>query len=167
MDTIFLFFEFVGESTAPLITRDSKLVFLAAIIGSLVGLEREIAGKDPSLRTFSLICMGSCLFAIISRESVAGMDFADPSRISAQIVTGIGFLGAGAIFRGKGKVSGLTTAALMWMTAAMGVAIGYGLVNLAVASSIIVFFVILSLKAVHFTLWYFRPNSFSEEGEFD
>lgn len=124
-------------------------ILLAAILGALIGLEREISGKDPSLRTFSLICVGSCTFAIISR-SIAGIgNVYDSGRIAAQIVVGIGFLGAGTIYRSKNGVSGLTTAALMWVTAAIGTAIGFGLVAMATSVTLISLGVTFILTAAH------------------
>lgn len=153
---------------AELFTYDAKLIFLAAMLGSLVGLEREFAGKQPSLRTFSLICVGSALFAVVSRMSVADSHMGDPSRIAAQVVTGIGFLGAGAIFKGRGGgVSGLTTAALMWATSAIGVTVGFGHVRLALSTFLIVFFVILILKIAHGIIRRLRPDRYHEGEEFE
>lgn len=98
---------------------------IAIILGGLIGFERKLSGKDPSLKTFSLICFGSCLFTVASLHAASqGTQMADPGRIAAQIASGVGFLGAGAIFRSEGNVSGLTTAAYMWFTAAVGVMVG-------------------------------------------
>lgn len=124
-------------------------LFTAAALGALIGLERELAGKDPSLRTFSLICLGCCMFTVTSATTVEYNPNADPGRIAAQIVTGIGFLGAGAIFRSNIRVSGMTTAALMWVTAAIGMAVGYGHWQRALSATIIAVFVSLSLRIVH------------------
>lgn len=124
-------------------------LILAAILGSLIGVEREIAGKDPSIRTFSLISMGSCMFALLSWESLSVFHVGDPSRIAAQIIPGIGFLGAGTIFRSKYGVSGFTTAALMWVTAGIGMAVGLKRTDLAVSATIIALFITLSLRFVH------------------
>lgn len=125
-------------------------LFSAAFLGSTIGLERELSGKDPSLRTFALISLGSCLFTLASIESVAGPDFhGDSARISAQIVTGIGFLGAGVIFKSRHRVHGLTTAALMWMTAAIGVCVGIGRLDIAYSGTITGLVVIVALRAVH------------------
>lgn len=122
---------------------------ISAALGALIGLERELSGKDPSLRTFSLISLGSCIFTEVSTLSLVYNPHADPGRVAAQIVTGIGFLGAGAIFRSERKVSGLTTAALMWVTAGIGMAVGFGRADMAFASTIIAMFVSLSLRLVH------------------
>ncbi len=124
-------------------------LLIATGLGSLIGLEREIAGKDPSLRTFSLICLGSCLFTIMSTEAALGVPNADPGRIGAQLVSGIGFLGAGAIFRSKDGVAGLTTAALIWMTAAIGMSVGFGKYKTAITSTIIALAILTSLSLVH------------------
>jgi putative Mg2+ transporter-C (MgtC) family protein len=124
-------------------------LFLAALLGSLIGVEREIAGKDPSIRTFALISTGSCLFATLSLETFHDYQLGDPSRIAAQIVPGIGFLGAGTIFRSKYGVSGFTTAALMWMTAGIGMAVGLGRMDIAVAATATAIFLTLSLRVVH------------------
>jgi len=113
-----------------------KLLFVAAALGALIGFERELRGKDPSLRTFGLIALGSCLFAIMSKEIAVGIN-ADPARIAAQIVPGIGFLGAGAIFRSRDKVQGLTTAAMMWATAGVGMTVGLGNVELATVATVL------------------------------
>ncbi len=102
----------------------------AILCGGLIGLERELRDKPAGLRTLVLICVGSCLFAIISQRVSAGHD--DSTRIAAQIVTGVGFLGAGAILRGEGGVVlGLTTAATIWAVAAVGMAAGFGQFMLA------------------------------------
>jgi putative Mg2+ transporter-C (MgtC) family protein len=124
-------------------------LILAALLGALIGVEREIAGKDPSIRTFSLISMGSCMFALLSWESLAVFNVGDPSRIAAQIIPGIGFLGAGTIFRSKYGVSGFTTAALMWVTAGVGMAVGLKRVDLAVSATVIALIITLSLRVVH------------------
>ena len=137
---------------------DLRKLVIAAILGALIGLERELAGKDPSLRTFALICLGSCLFSIVSAYTAFGVPNADPGRIAAQIVTGIGFLGAGAIFRSRGGISGLTTAALIWMTAAVGMAVGLGHELLAIFSTLVGLIAILGLNIVHQGMRRFRPG---------
>ena len=131
-----------------------KSLILAVALGALIGLEREWARKEAGLRTFSLISLGSALFVIISRLSFSqylGVSSLDPSRTLGQIIVGIGFLGAGIIiFREKeGRVEGLTTAAIMWATAAVGAAVGLGLYELAISAAILIVlinFVILPLE---------------------
>jgi putative Mg2+ transporter-C (MgtC) family protein len=130
----------------------AQLLLVAALLGALIGLEREMAGKDPSLRTFSLISLGSCLFSLLSIQSALGVPNAEPSRIAAQIVVGIGFLGAGTIFRSRHGVSGLTTAALMWVTAGIGMAVGFGRVDLAVSATILAVIITMSFTLVHRTM---------------
>ena len=117
--------------TPPL--SDAELVqrlLLAALLGGLLGFERELRQKSAGLRTNTLIAIGSALFTLMSYE-LADAAGADPSRVAAQIVTGIGFLGAGAIMRTDGGVYGLTTAATIWVNAAVGVAAGGGEYHLA------------------------------------
>lgn len=160
-------FEAISEIGNILASYEMKLLLISAIIGALIGLEREIAGKDPSLRTFSLICVGSCLFAIISREAVANQQFGDPSRIAAQVVTGIGFLGAGVIFHGRRGVSGLTTAALIWTTSAIGVAIGFGFIRTTIAAMLTVFALVMLLKVAHIFIRLMRPEQYEGKTEFD
>jgi putative Mg2+ transporter-C (MgtC) family protein len=107
---------------------------LAAALGGAVGLEREFRHKPAGLRTNMLIALGAALFSILSVELGAGAG--SPDRIAAQVVTGIGFLGAGAILRSGENVHGLTTAATIWVNAAIGMAAGlgsYGVATIAAA----------------------------------
>ncbi len=109
-------------------------LFLAAVLGAVVGLEREVHGRPAGIRTYLLLCMGSALIMVVSEllffkyESKGLGDIlrADPGRIAAQAVTGIGFLGAGVILRYKDTIRGLTTAACVWVACAIGLAIGAG-----------------------------------------
>jgi len=114
---------------------DLLSLFVALTLGAVIGLERELSDKAAGLRTNILICVGSCLFAILSKHLalVAG---SDTTRIAAQIVSGIGFLGAGAIMRDGEQVTGLTTAATIWVVAAIGVTVGYGYYSLAAATAV-------------------------------
>lgn len=130
-------------------TPSNTLLLVAALLGALIGLERELAGKDPSLRTFSLISLGSCLFTLLSIHTASKVLNADPGRVAAQIVVGIGFLGAGTIFRSPRGITGLTTAALMWVTAAIGMAVGYDRLDLAVGGTSIALLVTMSFTIVH------------------
>ena len=97
------------------------LVLLAALLSMLIGIEREIQGQPAGMRTHMLVGIGSCLFTILSSVGFPG---GDPSRVASNIVTGIGFLGAGTILHRSGSVKNLTTAASIWATAAVGMAIG-------------------------------------------
>ena len=96
---------------------------IAAVVGGIVGYERKIANKPAGIRTLMLISVGSALFTIVGVTTLANFD---PSKIIAGIVTGIGFLGAGTIFKSKDTVTGLTTAASMWAVAGLGLAAGLG-----------------------------------------
>jgi putative Mg2+ transporter-C (MgtC) family protein len=131
-------------------------LLIAAGLGALIGVEREIAGKDPSIRTFSLICMGSCIFALLSGEVAGSFAVGDPGRIAAQIVPGIGFIGAGTIFRSKYGVSGFTTAALMWVTAGIGMAAGFKRYDLATSATFIAIVLTFSLRILHRIIRRFR-----------
>lgn len=137
------------QTSELLINGFNLPLIIAAVLGALIGVEREIAGKDPSIRTFALISMGSCMFALLSWESLSVFHVGDPSRIAAQIIPGIGFLGAGTIFRSKHGVSGFTTAALMWVTAGVGMAVGLKRADLAISATVIALFITLSLRIVH------------------
>ena len=99
---------------------------LAAVLGGLIGIEREIRDKPAGLRTNILICVGSTLFMSLSTQ-VAQLLGGDPTRIAAQIISGIGFLGAGAVLHSHGFVLGLTTAATIWVVAGVGMALGSGM----------------------------------------
>ena len=98
----------------------------ALLIGFLIGLEREISKKPAGLRTHMLVSLASALFTILSLSSAFGDGAVDPTRIASQIVIGIGFVGAGVIISSGGEVKGVTTAASLWITAAMGMAMGLG-----------------------------------------
>lgn len=126
-----------------MITKSEVLgIVLSVILGALIGLEREVRGKAAGLRTNTLICLGAAVFTIISRKMAAG--HADSvTRIAAQIVTGVGFLGAGAIIRDRVGVHGLTTAATIWLVASIGMACGaqyYYLATISTLTAIIVLF---------------------------
>lgn len=133
-----------------------KLVF-SLVLGTAIGLEREVSDKAAGLRTNILICLGATLFTIISAQFQSPLD---PARISAQIVSGIGFLGAGAIMRDGDRVVGLTTAATIWIVAAIGVAVGYGLYTVAAMTTITVLFVQLAFTRLDILIddWRERHN---------
>lgn len=139
---------------------ESAQLATAAFLGMLIGLEREVAGKDPSIRTFALIATGSCMFALLSLELFHEYHVGDPTRIAAQIIPGIGFLGAGTIFRSKFGVSGFTTAALMWVTAGIGMAVGLGRGDLGISATFIALFLTLSLRLVHGVLRKYRKDPY-------
>ena len=124
--------------------EEAAQVSVAFVIGAIIGLEREFRSKPAGFRTMILICVGSCLYTILSKES--GADSTD--RIASNIVTGIGFIGAGVIFKEGITVNGLTTAALIWTTAALGMAIGYNNYPLAIVVSIMVVIILFVLEPV-------------------
>ena len=112
-------------------------LLLAIFLGALIGLEREIKRKEAGLQTYSLVTLGSCLFALIA-FSLAKLKIIDPSPIILAIAIGMGFIGAGAIFRGETQVQGLTTAAGLWTAAAIGLAVGSGFYLLAIFTTFLV-----------------------------
>ncbi len=124
--------------------EEAAQVSAAFIIGAIIGIEREFRSKPAGFRTMILICVGSCLYTILSKES----NSVSPDRIASNIVTGIGFIGAGVIFKEGITVNGLTTAALIWVTAALGMAIGYHHYSLAIVVSIIVVITLFVLEPV-------------------
>ena len=128
-----------------------KLV-LSGVLGGIIGFERDMHGRAAGLRTNLLVSMGSALFMIIS-EIVASRAmgssigrFADPGRIAAQIIAGIGFIGAGAIIKEGFSVRGLTTAACLWLVAGIGMAVGAGLYMLGIYSTLIGIVALVGLK---------------------
>ena len=124
-----------------------KLV-LAILCGGAIGFERELSRKAAGLRTNVLICMGSALFMIVSRHIGGGAPYTDPARLVAQVVTGIGFLGAGVILQARGSVTGLTTAATIFIVAVVGITIGEGMVGLALLSTALIIIVLVVLRRV-------------------
>ncbi len=119
---------------------------LACILGALIGLERESLNRPAGLRTYTLVCVGSTLAMIVSIDIY--MQYyqtvnADPGRIAAQVISGIGFLGAGTIMREGASVRGLTTAAGLWVVACIGLAVGAGLYIPAVVTTILILFVLI------------------------
>lgn len=127
----------------------SKLV-LACVLGGVIGYERQARRKSAGLRTNILVCLGSCLVMILSMDlykSVEGYTNADPARLAAQVVSGIGFLGAGAIMKEGVNVTGLTTAACLWVVAGVGLAVGMGHYSGAIITSLLVF---LTIKVLHY-----------------
>lgn len=119
---------------------------LACILGALIGLERESLNRPAGLRTYTLVCVGSTLAMIVSIDIY--MQYyhtvnADPGRIAAQVVSGIGFLGAGTIMREGATVRGLTTAAGLWVVACIGLAVGAGLYVPSIATTVLILFVLI------------------------
>ena len=123
-------------------------VLLAVGLGGLIGFEREWHGRQAGIRTYAAVALGACVFALISTHVTGGNN---PHVIAAGVVTGIGFLGAGVIMRDQGNIAGLTTAATLWSTASVGLAIGYGMYLLGILSAWIVFGL---LAAHHLPGWH-------------
>lgn len=121
---------------------------ISALLGGLIGVERELHAKPAGLRTHVLVCMGASMFTLIS-VSIGGIDTSgvDISRVAAGVVTGIGFLAAGSVFREKNRVRGLTTAADLWVLAAIGMATGLGYYVLSVTATVIAL-VVLTLGRI-------------------
>lgn len=119
-------------------------LLIAILAGGAVGLERELRRKPAGLRTNILICLGSALLMDLSMR-IAGPSGGDPGRIAAQVVTGIGFLGAGTILHTRGTISGLTSAATIWVVAAIGLTVGAGFLFEALAATITVMIVLEGL----------------------
>ena len=119
---------------------------VAALLGSFVGYERERQGKPAGLRTHAMVAVGAALFTVVSLYGFGAE--ADRSRVAAMIVSGIGFLGAGAILHERGGVQGLTTAASLWVTAAIGIAVGVGMFSMSLATAALVFVVLRFAPAV-------------------
>jgi len=113
-------------------------LLLASASGAAIGYQRKRAGKPVGMRTYILITLGAALFTIVSVFGFAGA--VDPSRVAAGVVVGIGFIGAGVIFRGprNGEVTGLTTAASMWAAAAVGLAVGSGLYLISIVATLLI-----------------------------
>ena len=151
---------------------DSEILLrfvLAVTWGGLVGIEREYHSKSAGFRTMIMISIGACFFTIISQK--LGAD--NPDRLAAGIVTGVGFLGAGVIFRGDNRVSGITTAATIWTVAAVGMGIGAGFYFAAACASLLILVVLAilpmlekwidALNQMRFYNISFAPGSLTEE----
>ena len=126
----------------------------ALLLGAVVGLERERQERAAGLRTVTMVSLGSCLFTIVGAY---GFSATDPSRVAAQIVTGIGFLGAGTIFLRKDLVRGLTTAATIWAVAAIGMAAGTAQYLIAFFTTLLILSVLMVLKPIE-RRFFKRPN---------
>jgi len=119
---------------------------LAMICGGAIGIERELNRKPAGLRTNVLICFGAALYMIVSRHISGGAAYTDPARLAAQVVAGIGFLGAGVILQARGSITGLTTAATIFVVGAVGISIGEGLFSLGLFSTISIILVLVVLR---------------------
>ncbi|WP_316748610.1 MgtC/SapB family protein [Pedobacter gandavensis] len=126
-------------------------IFISVLFGSILGFEREIRGKSAGFRTLALICFGSTIFTICSY--LLGVD-ANRDRVAANVITGVGFLGAGVIFRNNISVSGITTAASIWISAAIGMLVGIGAYELAGISMLLSLFILYAMDYIQFWIDY-------------
>lgn len=129
-------------------------LILAVFLGATLGIERQLAGKVAGVRTYALVSLGACLFSMMSKYAFpefVGVPGFDPSRIASQVVVGIGFLGAGLIIFHQNRVHGLTTAAGLWVAAAIGMATAFRLYEIAVFSTVLTLVVFV-------ILWYFEKK---------
>jgi putative Mg2+ transporter-C (MgtC) family protein len=132
---------------------------LAGVLGGMIGLERELREREAGLRTHLLVSVGAALFTTAGAYGFSGSVRVDPTRVAAQIVTGIGFLGAGAIIRQGFSVRGLTTAATLWVVAAVGLAAGAGYYSGAVITTAVVLIALWPLRLIAYQLLRrFRPE---------
>lgn len=142
------FYEITNSTTITPLTATFRLA-VAFVLGAIVGVERQFRRRDAGMRTFSLICMGSAAAMIISiwiPQTYPNFLNGDPGRIAAQVLTGIGFLGAGAIIQGHGSIHGLTTAACIWVMAVIGLAAGAGMFIPAIITTILSLSILISLE---------------------
>ena len=136
----------------------TKLV-LSLVLGAVIGMERRRKGQIAGLRTFALISMGATLAMLISiyiPQEYMGLKNGDPGRIAAQVVSGVGFLGAGAIIQMKGSVRGLTTAAGIWISACIGLAVGAGMYLISIIATLLIIFILVNIERIeqrHNFLW--------------
>jgi len=133
---------------------------LATFLGAIIGIEREVKGKAAGFRTYALVALGACLFTVIS---IYGFNPAlsqgfDPSRIASQVVVGIGFIGAGLIFVRGGTVQGLTTAAGIWTSAAVGMGVGVRMYSISIFAAFLAVFVLRVMR-------WFEPYFHKDDGE--
>jgi putative Mg2+ transporter-C (MgtC) family protein len=133
--------------------------FVAALCGGLVGIERERKNKPAGFRTNILICLGASIYMAIGL--LVPSEGTDPTRIAAQVVTGIGFLGAGCIIQSGNNVRGLTSAATIWVVAAIGIVVGAGYPILAFIATLIVIVTLAALRRVELRLW--GPDEFDDD----
>ena len=138
-------------------------LLLACFLGGLIGFEREIKGKPGGLRTNILICVGATLFVHLALFSVASYHIGDPTHVIGQVITGIGFLGAGAIIQAGNNVKGLTSAATFWIEAGIGMAVGIGDYFAAVAATIVSLIVLWAMNGFEqIVIWHSKKSKLVE-----
>lgn len=135
---------------------------LAGAAGGIIGLERELHDKPAGFRTNILICLGAALFTMVSQQLGSADNHSDITRIAAQVVSGVGFLGAGAIIQSRGTVIGLTTAATIWTVASVGMAFGAGLYLLGSAGTILAVVTLLTLSPIEAAIARWQTKIFLE-----
>ncbi|MCM1319219.1 MAG: MgtC/SapB family protein [Muribaculaceae bacterium] len=136
-------------STEVTLLNSMVRLICAMLIGCVIGWERKRKGQVAGLRTFTLISMGACLAMLLSiyvPQEYLGLKNGDPGRIAAQVVTGVGFLGGGAMIQQKGSIRGLTTAAGIWVVATLGMAVGVGMYGAALVATILVMITLITLE---------------------
>jgi putative Mg2+ transporter-C (MgtC) family protein len=131
------------EAQLDVLTR----VIVALLLGAIIGIEREYRGHPAGVRTLAMVSVGSCIFTAAGLFILPG-HASDPTRIAAQIVTGVGFLGAGAIFRSDDGIKGLTTAATVWVVAAIGMVTGFGLFVIAAGGALLVLVALALIRPI-------------------
>ncbi|MDE5653313.1 MAG: MgtC/SapB family protein [Muribaculaceae bacterium] len=144
------------------LTNSLFRMVLSMMLGVVIGAERKRKGQIAGIRTFALITMGSCLAMLLSiyvPQEYLGLKNGDPGRIAAQVITGIGFLGGGAMIRAKGSVKGLTTAAGIWISAIIGMAVGIGMYVVSIGSTLLILVVLVMFD------WYEHWQSVGQESK--
>lgn len=164
MSLIDIFREFNDHIISLDVTPVNAIVrlILSAILGSIVGAERKHKGQIAGIRTFALISMGACMAMLLSiyvPQVYLGLKNGDPGRIAAQVITGIGFLGGGAMIQQKGAVRGLTTAAGIWITAIIGMAVGVGMYFSALGATGLILVVLMGFE------WYEHTRCVGQENK--
>lgn len=159
LDTFKYIIRQINDLDVNLINIIFRMV-LSMMLGVVIGAERKRKGQIAGIRTFSLITMGACLAMLLSiyvPQEYLGLKNGDPGRIAAQVITGIGFLGGGAMIRAKGSVKGLTTAAGIWISAIIGMAVGVGMYVVSIASTVLILVVLVMFD------WYEHWQSVGQE----
>lgn len=146
----------------PVFQEMALRILLAAILGLVVGFERWYKGKAAGIRTYALVSMGSALFTVLSIYGFGQSFGVDPSRVAAQVVVGVGFIGAGMIFFRDGGVRGLTTAAGIWASSAIGMAVGLGFYAISIYTVVITLLILAGIRLVEKLI--LRPPDSEREG---
>ena len=151
------------ESFDPFTASFWSTIGVAVLCGGIVGLERQVRGKPAGVRTSILVCLGTTIFVHLG-TLVAG-DGADPSRVLSQLVTGVGFLGAGVMFSREGTVTGVTTAAVIWVLAAIGAAIGLEQHRGAIALAVVTVVILVGIEFLESSLKWLTRGSHQRNGD--